>query len=444
LVWPVPFLPRSAFEQLQPQTPAQAVEEPKGEAPRRETLRVPILLVAAHPGGQWRPRRRSRHRWPLWPLWTGAGSPSWGGAAHLPGGAAAVFCSVPLLFPEFGLRGPAVGLPAPTPSPLRVAPPAAAAHRQSRHGRRGPRLRGAAAVARAQPPRGAARAARGAPGAPAAPVLSVDHLHRPVPQDARQVLEWASAAFAAANALFFGGRLAASGGVRLDPTWHRVRGGAGGSHPGEQIIVLDPSVHTSLRALCGTLLHEMVHLEVSPSGGGPEEHGREFVSRCLDVNAAVHRANEGGLGLGCACRLGELDLSLDRALLRACGAPADCLEDEDPLRIDDEEAAGQAGSPAAWGSGLLVGDLRAAGLEDGVCASVLSGAAVATCERALGTPGGFEAWDISEATGWRIAQAQTSPSTPHPLAPPPPLLPPPLLLLLLHLSLPLPPSCVFV
>ncbi|CAK0904555.1 unnamed protein product, partial [Prorocentrum cordatum] len=259
-----------------------------------------------------------------------------------------------------------------------------------------------------------------------------------------KVLEWASAAFAAANALFFGGRLAASGGVRLDPTWHRVRGGAGGSHPGEQIIVLDPSVHTSLRALCGTLLHEMVHLEVSPSGGGPEEHGREFVSRCLDVNAAVHRANEGGLGLGCACRLGELDLSLDRALLRACGAPADCLEDEDPLRIDDEEAAGQAGSPAAWGSGLLVGDLRAAGLEDGVCASVLSGAAVATCERALGTPGGFEAWDISEATGWRIAQAQTSPSTPHPLAPPPPLLPPPLLLLLLHLSLPLPPSCVFV
>lgn len=214
----------------------------------------------------------------------------------------------------------------------------------------------------------------------------MEALQRPVPRGGgaewEDVERWAIMAYATANQALFQGRLS-SGRVLIDPTWH-ARGGAGGARPSDNTVVLDPSVHSSLLELCGTLLHEMVHLAVG-NIDGDEEHGQHFIQTCLAVNEAAWElasldVREGKATCwGAFCRLGRFDLLVDRSMLTDAG-------------IDPQVAncfAQGAWSREDWDHGLLIGDLHAAASSCGMgfppvlASRLLSLCVSAACRRAL-------------------------------------------------------------
>eukprot|EP00927_Polykrikos_kofoidii_P050248 TRINITY_DN44169_c0_g1_i1.p1 TRINITY_DN44169_c0_g1~~TRINITY_DN44169_c0_g1_i1.p1 ORF type:complete len:371 (+),score=28.47 TRINITY_DN44169_c0_g1_i1:72-1184(+) len=241
----------------------------------------------------------------------------------------------------------------------------------------------------------------------------LSQLHVPVVQST--LANWVGRAFDDANAWLFGGRLHLSTGIVLDSQWH-TRGGAGGAQcdavvVGSGRIVLDPSRHSSLRELCSTLLHEMVHLDVGDADG-PNEHGEAFLEGChnlnnriasattIDVSDSVSSGNGSHQHVGSFCRLGEMDLIVDGQLLRAA-------------RVHDVAAARFLRRPethggcktrcggalcSRWDEGLLVGDLRASGADDGSIQRVLSLCLSAAVRRARAASGGFFAWDVRSRT----------------------------------------------
>ncbi|CAJ1335518.1 unnamed protein product [Effrenium voratum] len=169
-------------------------------------------------------------------------------------------------------------------------------------------------------------------------LFSAAALHQPL-GDPSDVQEWLPRAFEAANGTFFHGKLQVES-IRVDPSWH-LRGGAGGTHTASKCIVLDPSVHGSYRDLCGTLFHEMLHLQIKDADEC--EHGPIFLRSCLDLNEAIRST-----GLACFCRLGEFDTALDRKLFEEAGLPA--------FLCDGLASSGSH----SWDAGLLAGDLREA------------------------------------------------------------------------------------
>jgi len=227
-------------------------------------------------------------------------------------------------------------------------------------------------------------------------VLTLDQIHAPIPLQDVDLAAWCNAAFAEANMLFFQNRLEVSKGVEVDHSWHS-RGGAGGANPSAHRIIIDPTVHSSLRDLCSTLLHEMIHIEIQ-GADGHEEHGKHFIERCLELNEEVQQQVEGNgrtMTCGANCRLGEFDAAVDQALLEAAGLEREALTAFLTVSCSDPESAGD--SPQ-WDAGLLVQDLRTAGASDFVIAKVLASCSAAACRRALEAPGGYSSWQLRSQT----------------------------------------------
>lgn len=216
--------------------------------------------------------------------------------------------------------------------------------------------------------------------------------------------EWAAELFAEANAAFFGARLGDAD-VQVDNSWH-LRGGAGGAHPGSGRIVLDPSMHTSMRDLGSTLLHEMLHLELG-SADGTEEHGEHFLTRCLEINEQMAGAAQAApRPCGLCCRLGEFDTAVDQVLLAAAGVgtqageafarPAVEAADATPLQCGGESAHHRP--DGSFGRGLLLGDLLAAGAPPAAAARLPALCAASACRRALEAPCGYLSWQMRSRT----------------------------------------------
>eukprot|EP00435_Cladocopium_sp_Y103_P060505 s819_g22.t1 len=226
----------------------------------------------------------------------------------------------------------------------------------------------------------------------AASFFSMDILHRPLEPRPRELdvslSDWMLQAFDVANQEFFSGELEPVH-IELDSAWH-LRGGAGGAHPGERKIVLDPSVHVCYRDLCATLLHEMLHLQVGDAD--EEEHGPLFLQACLDLNERIMSSR-----MACFCRLGEFDTPLDHALLAEAGATDTMC---DALLQDLQENV----PSTAWDSGLLVGDLcevcHGVGMDQKTCqrlAARIQCMAISTsCKVALKK--GYVTWSLKSRT----------------------------------------------
>ena len=170
-------------------------------------------------------------------------------------------------------------------------------------------------------------------------VLSIDLLHRPLDENSTDLRAWCRDVFDVANKEFFDERLEEAV-LTVDESWHE-RGGAGGAHPSTNRIVLDPSVHTCYTDLCGTLLHEMLHLQLG-SIESEEEHGPMFLRACLKLNDDLLKS-----GRNCFCRLGEFDAVLDKSLLLEAGVPETWCA----------SLLGGIQRREVWDSGLLAGDL---------------------------------------------------------------------------------------
>jgi len=226
-------------------------------------------------------------------------------------------------------------------------------------------------------------------------VMTLDALHAPIPQQDVDLAAWCNAAFAEANVLFFRSRLEVPRGVEVDHCWHSC-GGAGGANPLANRIIIDPTAHSSLRDLCSTLLHEMIHLEIQEADGH-EEHGKHFIECCLELNEEVQQLQKTGRAVtyGANCRLGEFDVAVDRDLLEAAGVEKDALTTFLKAALSNPEPTG---GNQQWNTGLLVQDLRTAGASDLSIATVLASCSAAACRRALEAPGGYSSWQLRSQT----------------------------------------------
>ena len=216
--------------------------------------------------------------------------------------------------------------------------------------------------------------------------LSFDTLHRRLDDG---VSLWLEEALEEAKDFFEDGLEAK---ILVDETWH-LRGAAGGAHPSLKRIVVDPSVHICYRDLAGTLLHEMLHLQLADLA---EEHGPGYVQGCLDLNRKIAASD-----CACFCRLGEFDTALDPLLLARVGLPRELCE-AFPMRH------------GSWDAGLLAGDLvamcRQAGIpkDDAIrfvqrvqCESIIS-----SCKRALQLD--YTTWALKSRTMARFAASQAA------------------------------------
>lgn len=219
-------------------------------------------------------------------------------------------------------------------------------------------------------------------------ILSLAALHARVPEDPRAVQEWADTASRAATELFFASGLSDRMVIEIDDTWHQRRGAAGGAHPETGRIVLDPSVHTSLLGMCATLLHEMVHLDLRGGGGSEgEEHSLEFVRACLRLNESVDAPH------ACFCRLGTPEMAVDEALLGAAGIDRDTAA---VFCLGGPPASGHG--VGGWDEGMLVAELRRAGVDDGAIGRVLRSQAMRACRLAMRVPGAYDSWLVRAST----------------------------------------------
>lgn len=227
-------------------------------------------------------------------------------------------------------------------------------------------------------------------------VLTLEKLHAPIPVQDVDLVAWCNAAFAEANVLFFRGSLVLPKGVEVDRSWH-LRGGAGGANPSANRIIIDPTSHNSLRDLCSTLLHEMIHIEIE-GADGQIEHGKHFIERCLELNEEVQQQVQGsGTAVTCGanCRLGEFDAAVDRAVLEDAGVEREALTAFLTASHSNPEPTGDS---QQWDTGLLVQDLRTAGSSDFAIATVLASCSASACRRALEAPGGYSTWQLRSQT----------------------------------------------
>jgi len=227
-------------------------------------------------------------------------------------------------------------------------------------------------------------------------VMTLDALHAPIPQQDVDLAAWCNAAFAEANVLFFRSRLEVPRGVEVDRLWHSC-GGAGGANPFTNRIIIDPTAHSSLRDLCSTLLHEMIHMEIQVADG-QEEHGKHFIERCLQLNEEVQQQVQGSSEdevCGANCRLGEFDAAVDGAVLDAAGVEMEVVTTFLTASHSNPELTGDS---QRWDTGLLVQDLRTAGASNRAIARVLASCSAAACRRALEAPGGYHSWQLRSQT----------------------------------------------
>ena len=237
-------------------------------------------------------------------------------------------------------------------------------------------------------------------------------LHQPLEDDEPENLSaWLRGAFEDVNVRFFEGALDAdiANRIELDKSWH-LRGGAGGAHPGSNRIVLDPGVHFTRRDLCGTMIHEMLHLYIGDDEGS-EEHSQNFVRRCLQINLAILES-----GLPCFCRLGEYDTALDRDLLAEA---FDAMSEAD-LHSIYCCLSNMSNEATGWDANLLVADFRRclhclpvhtheaqAGAQeaDRVVGRLQCLATARSCRLALRS--GYDTWHVKSRTTARYGAAKT-------------------------------------
>ena len=222
--------------------------------------------------------------------------------------------------------------------------------------------------------------------------LSFEALHRRLDLG---ISSWLQKAFREAKQRFFEKSFEKSfekTKILVDETWH-LRGGAGGAHPSSQRIVVDPSVHLCYRDLAGTLLHEMLHLQLADL---EEEHSGGFVQGCLDLNRKILASDS-----ACFCRLGEFDTALDPLLLARVGLPPELCE-AFPIQHN------------SWDAGLLAGDLvamcRQAGISKddaiGFVRTVQCESIIGSCKRALKL--NYNSWALKSRTMARFAASHVA------------------------------------